>query len=206
MTNRNNFLAKLFIIALVFCSSLAYSQQSGQGFNDLSEDLKPLRIGVKGGIPNIGTLNVEYLTPLLDDRVAVFADYMTLGLGDVEYSNFELGSNIYFNNTGRGLYAGVSYFSFNGDYIIRDVTFDDDSVGDGEGTFDFNTLNAKIGARIGRALYLRIEAGYGFGELPEYIEVQGESGQTSREDISEVAAYLGNGVPIFNLGIGFAFL
>lgn len=197
-------------VVLMLFTGFCLGQEVNQEFKNLSDDLNPLRIGFKLGVPNIATINVEYLTPLWDDRVALSVDYFSLSpnIGDdeVSYSNFELGTNIYFNNTGKGIYVGISYFAFNGDFTLKDVDFDDGSFGNGKGTVDFNTINLKLGAKIGRTFYFRIEVGYGLGDIPNTIVVRGENGQSSSEDISDVASYIGSGVPVFNLGFGWAFL
>ena len=64
------------------------------------------------GVPNLATINAEYLTPLAGNRISLTADYFGLSQTfddvDVSYANFEIGSNIYFNSTGKGFYGGVS--------------------------------------------------------------------------------------------------
>lgn len=177
--------------------------------NDTSpKSIKPLRLGVKVGIPNILTANAEYVTPLLSNRVALSMDYMSLSKTiddtEIKYNNFEIGTNIYLTNKGKGLYGGLSYFSFDGDGTFTDVEFNDGSTGDGKGNIKFNTINLKVGAKFGRAFFFRIEVGYGFGDIPEYILVTSNSGsQTSQEEIPNIPGISSSGLPVFNLGIGF---
>ena len=89
------------------------------------KSIKPLRVGIKIGIPFILTVNAEYVTPLLNNRVAVFADYMSLSktIDDVsvDYTNFEIDSNIYLSKKGKGLYASFSYFSFDANGIFSGI-------------------------------------------------------------------------------------
>ncbi len=84
-----------------------------------------MRVGIKIGIPFILTVNAEYVTPLLNNRVAVFADYMSLSktIDDVsvDYTNFEIDSNIYLSKKGKGLYASFSYFSFDANGIFSGI-------------------------------------------------------------------------------------
>ncbi len=205
-------------LLFTFLSYSTYSQENSEslettnGNTETKTDINPLRIGVKVGVPSFLTINVEYVTPLLDNRVAFTVDYFPLRINllDIEskFNNFEIGSNIYFNNKGKGLYGGLSYYKFNAEVNnISDVEFDDGSNGTGETDIRFNTFNLKLGVKLGRAFYFRIELGYGFGNLPETVVITSiDRDSTTTEDIGEVIGFLGNGVPIFNFGIGYSFL
>lgn len=184
----------------------------GLGINmkSLAQD-KPLRIGIKLGIPNIITANVEYVTPLLNNRIAIAVDYMSLSKTiddtNINYNNFEIGTNIYLTKKGKGLYAGISYFSFGGEGTFTEVEFQPDMYEDGVGEIKFNTLNLKLGVKLGRTFYFRFEAGYGFGDIPEFILVTSKtSNETSLEEIPEIPGLNTSGLPVFNFGIGFSFL
>ena len=218
MNNHYNyyFIIGIFLSMLISISS--YSQNITETENvqngnlDSKVDINPLRLGVKVGAPSFITINVEYVTPLLDNRVAFAIDYFPLSINllDIEskFKNFEIGSNIYLNNKGKGLYGGLSYYTFNAEVTnIEEVEFDDGSFGTGETNIKFNTFNLKIGAKLGRAFYFRIELGYGFGNLPETVVITStDSNSSTTEDIGEVISFLGSGVPIFNFGIGYSFL
>ena len=178
--------------------------------DSITKSIKPFRLGVKIGVPNIATANAEYVTPLLNNRVAITADYMsltkTINDTEVKYSNFEIGSNIYFNKNGKGFYGGVSYFSMDGKGTYNEIEFDDGSVEDATGTIKFNTVNLKLGVKLGRVFYFRLEVGYGFGEIPEQILVTSKtSSQTTYEDIPAIPGISSSGMPVFNFGIGFGF-
>ncbi len=41
---------------------------------------KPLRIGLKFGVPNLAGLNVEYVTPLLDSKLAAAVDFSIISV------------------------------------------------------------------------------------------------------------------------------
>ena len=207
-------------LCLLLCSLISYSQEeidtSGEYKNGnivTKEDINPLRIGVKVGIPSFFTINAEYVTPLLDNRVAFALDYFPLRINildtEAKFKNFEIGSNIYLKNNGKGIYGGFSYYSFNAEATnIQDIDFDDGTYGNGKAAIEFNTFNLKIGAKLGKTFYFRIELGYGFGKIPETILITSEDGNSSTtEDIGEVFSYIGeSGVPIFNFGIGYSFL
>ena len=196
----------LCFLMFIFSGSL-YAQNDSTS----TKSIKPLRIGIKIGVPNIITANAEYVTPLLNNRVALAVDWMSLSKTvddtSINYNNFEIGTNIYLNSKGKGLYAGISYFSFDGEGTFTEVEFDSGDIEDGTGTIAFNTLNLKLGVKLGRTFYFRIEAGYGFGDIPEFIEVTNNSGnQTTIEDIPEIPGIKTSGIPNFNFGIGFSFL
>lgn len=218
MKNHDNyyFLIGIFLTMLISISS--FSQDITETENvkneslDSKEDINPLRLGFKVGVPSFFTISAEYVTPLLDNRVAFAIDYFPLrvNLLDIEskFRNFEIGSNIYLNNKGKGLYGGLSYYKFNAEVSnIEETEFDDGSIGTGETNIKFNTFNLKLGAKLGRAFYFRIELGYGFGNLPETIVITStENNSSTTEDTSEVISFLGSGVPIFNFGVGYSFL
>jgi hypothetical protein len=172
---------------------------------------KPLRIGAKIGVPNIATINAEYLTPVLNNRVALTADYMSLSRTiddtDISYNNFEIGTNIYLNKKGKGLYASITYFSFDAEGTFSEVEFDDFSVGDAKGDIKFNTMNLKLGLKTGNTFFFRIEAGYGFGDIPqELIVTSTTTSQTATEEFPEIPGLSESGLLVFNFGIGFGFL
>ena len=202
----------LLKLSLLFCCLIGFAQENTVTQTvERTESIKPLRIGARLGIPNIITANVEYVTPLLDNRVAATLDYMTLSqtVDDVsiKYSNFEIGSNVYLKSTGKGLYASLTYFSFNSDGDFGDVDFDDGSNGDGKAKIDFSTVNFKVGAKLGRTFYFRAEVGYGFGKIPEYVLVKSNSSNaTTVEEVPEIPGLGSSGTLVFNIGIGFAFL
>ncbi|MFD2914850.1 hypothetical protein [Psychroserpens luteus] len=199
-------------IAWLCCLMLIFSQPLfAQDDDDSTKSIKPLRIGVKVGVPNIITANAEYVTPLLGNRVALAIDWMSLSKTvdetSINYNNFEIGTNIYFNKKGKGLYGGLSYFSFDGEGTFTETEFDNGSIEDGTGKIEFNTINLKLGAKLGRTFYFRIEVGYGFGDIPEFIVVTNNDGtQTTSEDIPEIPGIETSGIPNFNFGIGFSFL
>jgi hypothetical protein len=197
------FLKSTLYILLFFFALNLYSQ-------NLDKSIKPLRIGIKIGVPNLITANAEYVTPLFGKRLAIAGDYMsfatTIDDTDITYNNFEAGTNIYFNSTGKGFYIGLSYFSFDGEGDYKDVEFDNGSIEDGTGTIDFNTINAKLGVKIGRTFYFRIEAGYSLGDIPKLIQVTSNSGsQITTEEIPEIPGITTSGIPYFNIGFGIGF-
>ncbi|MBX2828396.1 MAG: hypothetical protein KTR22_09540 [Flavobacteriaceae bacterium] len=214
-----NFNKPIYIAIALFLSSCfcTFAQDSGEIVTQATEEttekpsVQPLRIGVKAGAPIIISLNAEYLTSLLDNRVAFAVDYapfsITVSDVDLKAQNFEIGSNIYFGNKGKGWYAGISYFNFNTEATILDVDFDDGTFGEGNTTLKFNTINAKIGVKSGRTFYIRAELGYSFGSLPDSLRINSTEGNSfTTEPIDEISVLTKSGLPLFNFGFGFSFL
>lgn len=199
------------LIFILILSISTYSQEIKPEIQnnkqDVKESIKPLRIGFKIGIPSLVNLNAEYVTPLLNNRVAIALDYfpLSINLSDInlKLNNFEIGTNVYIKNTGKGVYGGISYFNFNAKADLKDVEFDDDTYGDAKTSVKFGLVNLKLGAKLGRTFYFRIELGYGFGKIPDQIVITEKGGTSfSTEDISD----FNSGLPLFNFGVGYSFL
>lgn len=175
------------------------------------KSVRPLRLGLKVGSPNIATLNLEYLTPLADNRISVTADYMgfskSFAEGLVRFSSFEIGTNIYFNNKGRGFYGSLSYSSLSTIIGYKDYKFPQDIVLDGEADFKFSTFNTKIGVKLGRTVFFRAEVGYAFGKIPQSIMVESiEFHFSDFDEIPKIPGVSSSGLLLFNIGFGVAFL
>ena len=166
---------------------------------------KPIRIGLKFGIPNIIGLNGEYVTPALGERLAPTLDfsYFSVSAGEAKasFSYLELGANCYFKSGGKGPYGHLSYgrIGFSGKYT-------DPVLGSGKGSLGINLLNIKLGAKWGNGFYFRPELGYALLLGNNKVKVKYDdptTGQTVTQEKS-VPGFLGGGV-VFNLGFGVAF-
>ncbi|WZL89411.1 hypothetical protein VS868_01300 [Salinimicrobium sp. 3283s] len=185
--------------------------------------VRPIRLGVKIGFPNMVGGNVEYVTPLLNDKVSVILDYSTIESdwflsedesGDTEttdlsYSYIEGGINYYIFKAGKGLYAGVSYgqMKFEGQTDVNEDGMD----GTGYIDYDHSSFNIKLGAKLGGLFYFRPEIGYAFSSLPKTIDYQVRypDGTTER-DIYDFEEELASADILFkgliaNIGFGFSF-
>jgi hypothetical protein len=181
---------------------------------DAGDDVRRFRIGLKAGVPNVIGGNAEFVLPVLGNRLAPFVDYSTFSLEvdevDTSFDFFEIGSNIYFNTQGTGLYASVSYGKFNLDGTYTDAETINGEVFEGEATgeLEISTFNLKLGAKLGRKFYFRAEVGYGFGDIPQEVVIRGTvNGQPEegREEIPDVPGIGDNGLLVTNVGFGFAF-
>ena len=185
-----------------------------------SNEIRPFRIGVKIGIPNTISLEGEYVTPLLNNRLALFTNYTgfsgTKDQVDANLKTFEVGTNIYIskNNEGSGLYGSISYQQVKAKLEIEDYEAEDGTIYEGNARAEtsLNGVNIKLGVKLGKKFFFRTELGYSFGQLPKEILVEGNF---QGEPISEIASIeneiedlpliFQNGIPIFNIGIGYAF-
>jgi len=195
---------KLYPLLVLFILSMSIQGQE-------NESIKPLRLGVKIGSPSVATLSAEYVTPLLDNRIGFTFDYFPISptFDDVslELRNLEVGATVYLNNTGKGLYASLSYFNFNTSAEVIEVDFDDGTFGDGSTQLEFGTFNVKLGIKTGRTLFFRAELGYAFGSLPNQLVITSTSGTSfTTEPIEDIPVLGTSGFPIFNFGFGVAFL
>ena len=157
-------------------------------------------------------LNLEYVTPLLDNRIGLYLDYLPFkfGIDDVQIkmNNFEIGSNIYLGNKGKGVYVSIGYFDYSGEAEVPDVDFDDESFGAGETSIDFSTTNIKLGGRFGDRFYARFEVGFGFGDIPEELVITSIDGSGSTiEPIEDIVSLFGSsGIPLLSVGFGYSLL
>lgn len=206
-----------FIIALISLQP-TFAQESAEDLEERNYKVRPVRLGLKLGFPNMVGGNVEYVTPLLNDRLAVSLDYSSIKSDwflseedetDINYSYMEGGLNYYFFKAGKGLYGGVSYnqLNFDGETTVEK----EGMTGTGSVDYNHNSFNIKLGAKLGGLFYFRPEIGYSFSSLPKTIEYQAQypDGTTEQEtfDFSEELAsadILFKGLMV-NIGFGFAF-
>lgn len=197
---------KFVFIFLFLIPSILLSQN-----NDPSGyDIKRFRIGLKFGLPNVAGLGIEYVTPLLNNRIAPYADFSFVPIADVKGTFYEIGSNIYFGSKGRGGYIALGYGNLNVEVSnLSGETEDGRLYTNGVAKETVTSFSTKIGGKFGRRLYFRIEGGYAFGSLPSETNILGEVDGSieiitiSYDEVFDIIS--GNGYPLFNLGIGYSF-
>ncbi|MCM4157343.1 hypothetical protein [Gramella sp. AN32] len=192
--------------------------------SDHEVNVRPIRIGFKLGFPNLIGGNLEYVLPLLNNKIAVSADYSrfkssniikALGVEDTDdvdmsVSFLEGGLNYYIFKPGDGLYAGVSYNRLKFDGTIFDFfesQTEEGKYGDGIVDFTNSSFNLKIGIKMGGLFYFRPEVGYAFTAFPTEIpvEVRFEDGTTEQQTYDTYTTDIIHNGLIFNIGLGFAF-
>lgn len=172
---------------------------------------KPVRVGIKVGVPNIVGLNAEYVTPALGKKLAASVDfsYFSLGVGDTEVSlsYFELGGNYYFFKEGKGLYGNLSYGHLGTKLEINNIQSENDpsKTGSASASLGVNLFNLKLGAKLGNTFYFRPEIGYAIASVADTIDVNVTYPDGTTETQSEEVPGIVGGGLVVNIGIGFAF-
>jgi len=176
---------------------------------------KTASVGIKAGFPNVAGANAELILPLLDNRLSVYVDYSKFEIepednASVDFKYKEYGANFYIGpRAGRGLYLSAGRGDFDSKILLTNIELDGGRTGEGDTRLRFESTNFKIGLRTGGMVYVRIEAGYGLGEIPEEIVFEARSSdgykETVTEPIPDIPGISGSGVAILNIGFGIAF-
>ena len=179
------------------------------------DEIKRLSIGFKVGIPNIASLGLQYNLPIFNNHLAPFIEYSSYSYDDAEVEgnlNFsEFGASYFFNESGKGLYVGVGLSSLKLDILYNNISLDFGKTGSGSTEIALNTTNLKLGLKTGGRIYLRLEMGYGLGDLPTQVTfVASENSnpsytETTTEDIPDIPGISESGLIIGNIGFGLSF-
>ena len=179
------------------------------------DEIKRLSIGFKVGIPNIASLGLQYNLPIFNNHLAPFIEYSSYSYDDAEVEgnlNFsEFGASYFFNESGKGLYVGVGLSSLKLDVLYNNISLDFGKTGSGSTEIALNTTNLKLGLKTGGRIYLRLEMGYGIGDLPTQVTfVASENSnpsytETTTEDIPDIPGISESGLIIGNIGFGLSF-
>jgi len=191
----------MLVVGAIMFSTIVTSQE------------KPFRIGLKIGFPNIVGGNIEYVTPLLGNKLAVSIDYSSINVDNIldpdegEFSYFQAGLNYYFFKEGKGLYGSLSYSVLDAEVTLNDIEsdIDFDKIGTASASLSNSSMNIKLGAKLGSGFYFRPEIGYSFTSLDDYVDVVARFPDgTSENQQEEIPSELTQGL-LFNIGFGFAF-
>ncbi len=173
---------------------------------------KPFRIGLKAGLPNVVSLNAEFVLPIFDHRIAPTIDFSDFSISvedvEVDFTYLEAGINFYIVPNGKWAYANVSIINMKTSLSYSDILSDIDpdlSGGVASTDININSLSFKIGAKLGGFFYVRPEIGYMVTPLASDITITAEFPGGSTESITEEVPSVLTGAFIFNFGFGFAF-
>lgn len=173
--------------------------------------VKPFRLGVKIGLPNVVSLNAEFVLPILNHRIAPTIDFsdFSLSIEDVsaDFTYLEAGVNFYLAPNGKWLYANVSYINMKTNLSYTGLESDEiPGLEDGIATTEvsINTMSFKIGAKLGGLFYFRPEIGYIVTPLDSNVEITATFQGHTETQVEEIPSAL-TGSFIFNIGFGFAF-
>ena len=177
--------------------------------------IKSISVGLKLGVPNIASLGVQYTLPFLNNHLAPYLEYSSYNYnedemeGSLKFSEF--GVSYFFNEIGRGLYLGLGISSLKIDATYNEISLEFGKTGSGTAEIALNTTNLKLGLKTGGRIYLRLEVGYGIGDLPQTISFKATDNsnpqytETTTEDIPEIPGISENGLIIGNIGLGLSF-
>lgn len=216
---------KLFSLLILITSFQLAAQEdvmNQEAIDTLDSKVKRISLGVKIGIPNIAGVSVEGVTPLLDNRIAPFFDYSSFTVNpdesEVSLSYNEFGTNVYFGNKGKGVYAGIGLGNLETDIAFESQITEDGNSGTFRGkiTNSLKSTNLKIGVKTGGRIYFRLELGYGIADVPTAFDVDGTftyslNGQTiteqntQSEDFPTIPGVTEGGILIGNFGFGISF-
>ncbi len=181
--------------------------------------VRRIAIGIKAGVPIGVGGSAEIVVPVLHNRLAAYLDYADIKERDIEdvtvsHKHLDYGANLYLMTKGKGLYLSIGKSQSTTDFAYVDEVSDSGNtyVGVANGSLDLNMTNFKLGFKLGGLLFAKLEAGYGFGDIPQQILISGtteamgmELMETSLEDIPDIPGWNENGMIIGSLTIGIAF-
>lgn len=170
-------------------------------------------LGIKTGVPNLLSLNGEFNIPVSKINLSPFIEYggfdITLDNESRDHRYLEYGLNIYFNQSGKGLYGSVSKRNFNSKVNFYEIDLENDLIGQGGTSLKFDTYNFKIGYKTSKRLFFRFEIGYGVGKIPETLTYTASASNGFEIEqtvpIPKIPGIGSNGLLIGNVGVGFAF-
>ena len=196
-------------------NSIPIEEGALQESTKFDDEIKRLSIGFKVGIPNIASLGLQYNLPIFNNHLAPFIEYSSYSYDDAEVEgnlNFsEFGASYFFNESGKGLYLGVGLSSLKLDVLYNNISLDFGKTGSGSTEIALNTTNLKLGLKTGGRIFLRLEMGYGLGDLPTQVTfVASENSnpsytETTTEDIPDIPGISETGLIIGNIGFGLSF-
>lgn len=174
--------------------------------------VKPFRIGVRAGLPNIASINAEFVLPIMNYRIAPTLDFsdfsLTIDNVKVDFTYLEAGVNFYLAPNAKWLYGNLSYINMKTNLKYSDRISEGSIVGIGTATADISikSFSLKLGAKLGGMLYIRPEVGFLFSPMADTIDIDVYfPGVTIPEAQTEEVPSALTGAFIFNIGFGFAF-
>lgn len=185
-------------------------------FNSFSQSVeKPFRIDFKFGLPGLFGINTEFVSPLLGNKLAIYISYHGFNSNyhhddlDERVRYFDSGFNYFFKDTGNGLYSSIGYGRMYIDGEYSEVIDNEGNIlATAYGEFIANTLNLKLGFKTNGMVFIRAEAGYGFGDIAKNVTVKGALNSVQKSATIERPYYPGmsdSGYVLATIGVGFAF-
>lgn len=196
---------------------IGFSQFYKEKKSDIIEDnsLKRFSVGVKFGLPYMAVLSAQYTLPFFNNHFAPYFDYSQYSYEknneDAQFRFSEFGISYFFNQIGKGLYAGLSYSNLSYDVKFTNVILENGSKGYGSEKIDMRTTNLRIGLKTGGTFYFRIEMGYGLGDIPKKLSFKAidnfdpKYSQIVTKEIPKISGTSEREMLIGNIGVGISF-
>ena len=196
---------------------VGFSQFYKEKKSDIVEDnsLKRFSVGVKFGLPYMAVLGAQYTLPFFNNHFAPYFDYSQYSYEknneDAQFRFSEFGISYFFNQIGKGLYAGLSYSNLSYDVKFTNVILENGSKGYGSEKIDMRTTNLRIGLKTGGTFYFRIEMGYGLGDIPKKLSFKAidnfdpKYSQIVSKEIPKISGTSEREMLIGNIGVGISF-
>ncbi len=196
---------------------VGFSQFYKEKKSDIVEDnsLKRFSVGVKFGLPYMAVLGAQYTLPFFNNHFAPYFDYSQYSYEknneDAQFRFSEFGISYFFNQIGKGLYAGLSYSNLSYNVKFTNVILENGSKGYGGEKIDMRTTNLRIGLKTGGTFYFRIEMGYGLGDIPKKLSFKAidnfdpKYSQIVTKEIPKISGTSEREMLIGNIGVGISF-
>ena len=196
---------------------VGFSQFYKEKKSDIVEDnsLKRFSVGVKFGFPYMAVLGAQYTLPFFNNHFAPYFDYSQYSYEknneDAQFRFSEFGISYFFNQIGKGLYAGLSYSNLSYNVKFTNVILENGSKGYGSEKIDMRTTNLRIGLKTGGTFYFRIEMGYGLGDIPKKLSFKAidnfdpRYSQIVTKEIPKISGTSEREMLIGNIGVGISF-
>ena len=196
---------------------IGFSQFYKEKKSDIVEDnsIKRFSVGVKFGLPYMAVLGAQYTLPFFNNHFAPYFDYSQYSYEknneDAQFRFSEFGISYFFNQIGKGLYAGLSYSNLSYDVKFTNVILENGSKGYGSEKIDMRTTNLRIGLKTGGTFYFRIEMGYGLGDIPKKLSFKAidnfdpRYSQIVTKEIPKISGTSEREMLIGNIGVGISF-
>jgi|TARA_B110000444_G_C18787301_1_gene570588 hypothetical protein len=209
---------KIFTITILFFCFQLSAQDEENTTNELEfpEEVYPIKrvsLGLKLGVPNMASGTFEYVLPVLKNKIAPYINYgaynLEVDMTQIDLSYSEFGVKYYFNEKGKGFYAGLGISSFASSLIYNDVSLSGGMSGTGKVDLNIDTTILKFGLKTGGTLFFSFELGYGFGSIPDSLTFNAISSNGITENVTEeipsIPGIGSGGIVVGNIGFGISF-
>lgn len=209
----------LIAVLVLLCPIALFAQDDTPVEETKERKYRTIAFGVKAGSPIGAGFSGEFILPFAENRIALYGDYsklndLTVDDTTIGHEFSEFGLQIFFRKGGSGFYIGGGYAS-----TMTRLSYEgtvsssgNDYVGLATTSLNLELINAKIGIKTGGLFFFKLEVGYGFGDIPQELEVIGTTNvmgmpvqETSIEEIPEVPGISESGMLTAGIGIGLSF-